>query len=188
METNISFYVHQLHFFFWLYQYINIIWGPWNTFFTALESDSLQNGRKSQKSLHEGLFQSIAGLLLIVNISYFMGTKTCFYAHQFLFFFWFFLYKNIKWGPWNTFHAASRLLHSRKVNNNSYAKKNRDSFSHNWNACIAALYVRPYKTMVLTKNVTYLDYHPLATCQGNQHESSCELYLGVAQGTCEGIG
>ena len=125
-------------------------------------------------------FSPITGILLIVNCSYFMGSKTCFYAHQFLFFFWFFLYKNIKWGPWNMFHAASRLLYSsRKVNNNSYTKKNRDSFSHNWNACIAASYVRPYKTMVLTKIITYLDYHPLATCQGNQRECCSPLKKGT---------
>jgi len=154
MEINTSFYACQLTFFFWLYRYINIEWGPWNTFFTGLESDSLQTGRKSRKSLREGLFQSIAGLLLIVDILYFMGTKTCFYAHRFLFFFWFFLYKNIKWGPWNTFHAASRLLYSRKVNDDSYAKKN-----------IICEALRDYG---LTKKVTYLDYHPLATCQGIQ--------------------
>ncbi len=107
MEINTSFYACQLTFFFWLYRYINIQWGPWNTFFTALESDSLQNGRKSQKSLCEGLFQSIAGLLLIVDISYFMGTKTCFYAHRFLFFFWFFLYIKISNGA----HGIRSMQH-----------------------------------------------------------------------------
>ena len=110
MGPKTCFYACQLHFFFWMYGYVNIIWGPYCSFFLAPESDALPPGRKLRKFLRKGLFQSIARLLFMMDKSCFMGPKTCFYARRFLFFLWLFLYKNIKGCPWNTFHAAWRSL------------------------------------------------------------------------------